>query len=37
MKPIIVIGIGNTLLRDEGIGVSVVEALRARAEAYPEI
>jgi hydrogenase maturation protease len=28
MKPVVVLGIGNTLLRDEGAGVRVVEALR---------
>jgi len=29
--PVLVLGIGNTLLRDEGVGVHVVEALRAHS------
>ncbi len=29
--PILILGIGNILLRDEGVGVRVVEALRGRA------
>jgi hydrogenase maturation protease len=29
--PVLVLGIGNILLRDEGVGVRVVEALRDRA------
>lgn len=29
MKPVLVLGIGNILLRDEGIGVRVVEAMRS--------
>ena len=28
MKPVLILGIGNILLRDEGIGVRVVEALQ---------
>ena len=32
MKPILVLGIGNILLRDEGAGVHVVRELTARAE-----
>lgn len=32
MVPVAVIGLGNPLMSDEGIGVRVVEALRARAD-----
>ena len=32
MKPILVLGIGNILLKDEGAGVHVVRELTARAE-----
>ena len=31
MTPILILGIGNILLRDEGVGVRAVEALRERA------
>ena len=27
MQPVLVLGIGNVLLRDEGVGVRVIEAL----------
>ncbi len=37
MKPLLVIGLGNTLMRDEGIGLYLLEALRGRAEQYPEV
>ena len=30
MRPVLVLGIGNTLLSDEGVGVRVVEALATR-------
>ena len=30
-KPILIIGIGNTLLKDEGIGVHVIERLKTLA------
>jgi len=32
MKPILVLGIGNILLKDEGVGVHAVRELTARAE-----
>ncbi len=31
VSPVLVLGLGNILLRDEGVGVRVVEALRERA------
>jgi hydrogenase maturation protease len=31
-RKVLVIGVGNTLLRDDGVGVRVIEALRAEAE-----
>ena len=30
VRPVLVLGLGNILLRDEGVGVRVVEALRGR-------
>jgi hydrogenase maturation protease len=33
MKPLLILGIGNILLRDEGIGVHVIEAIEARVAA----
>ena len=30
-RPILILGIGNILLRDEGVGVRVIEALQQRA------
>lgn len=35
-KEIVVIGLGNSLLMDEGIGVQVVEKLAAEASLFPE-
>ncbi len=37
MRPLVVIGIGNLLLADEGVGVHVVHALEARAEEFPDV
>jgi hydrogenase maturation protease len=37
MGSVIVAGIGNLLLTDEGVGVRVVQALQARAEEFPEV
>lgn len=37
MKRTLVLGLGNILLRDEGVGVRVVEQLRARYDFPPEI
>jgi hydrogenase maturation protease len=34
---ILVLGVGNTLLRDEGIGIHVAEALRSRPDLDPDI
>jgi len=33
VKPVLILGIGNILLRDEGVGVHVVQELTRRAEA----
>lgn len=37
MRPIVVVGIGNLLLTDEGVGVRVIQALQVRAEEFPEV
>ena len=37
MNPTLVIGLGNRLLSDEGIGVHLVRALTARVERFPDI
>ena len=36
-RKVLVIGVGNTLLQDDGVGVHVTEALRAAAETELEI
>ena len=36
-KPIVVLGLGNPLMADEGIGVAVVERLAPLAERYPDV
>ena len=36
-RPIVVIGLGNVLMSDEGIGVLLVQALAARAKRFSEI
>lgn len=36
-KPVVVIGLGNSLLADEGIGVRVVEDLSRRAAEFPGV
>ncbi|HEY4753449.1 MAG TPA: hydrogenase maturation protease, partial [Candidatus Limnocylindrales bacterium] len=36
VAPAVVLGVGNVLLRDDGVGVRVVEALRSAAAADPE-
>ncbi len=36
-KAIVVLGLGNPLMADEGVGVAVVERLGARAERYPDV
>ena len=36
-KPTVVLGLGNPLMADEGIGVHLVERLAERADAYPEV
>ncbi len=35
--PIVVLGLGNPLMADEGIGVHVVERLHQRADRYPDV
>jgi hydrogenase maturation protease len=37
MRPTIVIGLGNPLMSDEGIGIHVVRALAARAGEFPHV
>lgn len=37
MKPIVVIGLGNPLLTDEGIGVAWVNAMRQHADEFPGV
>lgn len=36
-KPVIVLGLGNPLMADEGIGVCLVERLLQRAGDYPDV
>jgi hydrogenase maturation protease len=37
IESVLILGIGNTLLTDEGIGVHLVQRIRPRLEAYPAI
>jgi len=37
MNPTVVIGIGNPLMGDEGVGLSVVDALARRADDFPGV
>ncbi|MBW2087271.1 MAG: hydrogenase expression/formation protein, partial [Deltaproteobacteria bacterium] len=37
LKRIVVLGVGNTLLKDEGVGVKVMQALRRRFDFPPEV
>ncbi|MBU4199071.1 MAG: hydrogenase maturation protease [Verrucomicrobia bacterium] len=37
MRPTVVIGLGNTLMSDEGIGVHLVRALVVRANQFPAV
>ncbi len=36
-KPIVVLGLGNPLMADEGIGITLVERLLESAPAYPQV
>ncbi len=36
-KSIVVLGLGNPLMADEGIGVCLLERLRRQADRYPEV
>lgn len=36
-KPIVVLGLGNPLMADEGIGVHLIERLARSAEQWPEV
>jgi hydrogenase maturation protease len=36
-KAVIVIGLGNTLMSDEGVGVRVVQRLSALADSFPQV
>ncbi len=35
MKPVLVAGLGNPLMRDEGVGIRIVEMLAARDQDFP--
>lgn len=37
MKPVLVVGLGNPLMRDEGIGLAVVQRLEKRAREFPMV
>jgi len=37
MRPVVVIGLGNLLLSDEGVGVHVIRALEEQAASFPEV
>lgn len=34
-KPVVVLGLGNPLMGDEGIGVRIIEILQGQAQSYP--
>jgi hydrogenase maturation protease len=34
-KPVVVLGLGNPLMGDEGIGVRIIEILQSEAQSYP--
>ena len=36
-RPVVVLGLGNPLMADEGIGVHLIEKLTARAEQVPDV
>jgi hydrogenase maturation protease len=36
-KPVVVLGMGNPLMADEGVGVCLIERLMESAGAYPEV
>ncbi len=36
-KPVVVLGLGNPLMADEGIGITLVERLLESAPAYPQV
>jgi hydrogenase maturation protease len=36
-RPILVIGLGHALMRDEGIGCHLLRALQAQADRYPDV
>lgn len=37
MHPTVIIGLGNPLMSDEGIGIRLVQALAARADQFPAV
>ncbi|MBI3986469.1 MAG: hydrogenase maturation protease, partial [Lentisphaerae bacterium] len=37
MKKIVVIGLGNTLMSDEGVGIHLLHRLKARASGFPGV
>lgn len=37
MNDVVVVGLGNLLMSDEGIGVAIIEQLRARDEEFPGV
>jgi hydrogenase maturation protease len=36
-RSIVVLGLGNPLMADEGVGVAVIEQLQSQAERYPDV
>jgi hydrogenase maturation protease len=36
-RPIVVLGLGNLLMADEGVGVAIVQSLTRKAAGYPEV
>ena len=37
MRPVVLIGLGNLLLSDEGVGVHVIRALEEQAASFPDV
>jgi hydrogenase maturation protease len=37
VKPIVVIGLGHALMRDEGIGCHLIRALQTQADRFPDV
>ena len=36
-QKILVLGVGNTLMQDDGVGIHVIEALAASSDSHPDL